>query len=507
MQSSRKRTLATYAVLVFSIPILYGGCNPCGNGKLDPGEQCDDGNNTPLDGCSPTCKNETPTACTSITGSALLAAAGSADREFGSYLTLASSQNLNTTNIVSALACNEGNGATAYMGIVKNNNGHKPDGFILTRVDQGIDAKTVLVYGNPNQAEYARTGPGLFKIDRSVTPNTVTMLDPDTGAIIPFTAAMPAAAALPEAESAPPAAGGEATTAEPLTPPDGVLMVQQPSIQALSVGADLTTPTAPCSFTTPAARECWQHHFSRPENQLGIISFVAGAVDAIIAGTLSTLGGVSLGATAVGTFWGLGDCTGKLHPCVDEFCHLGACDLITGKCGPVSAPPTPTAYICDDSCQTCKVDANGEGYCDGIRIDDVSLSTGADVPDSGNCSAHRDNPANVIIRFCGRTTGTSIVTEEDFWANGPCPEGWGCFNKTSQFRPSPLKSPHVMEKWVGCCSNLSANPRTCTSLTDTVGCLPVTFNAVAIICDSGPGSCSQFFPFQWNCVKSDLTGH
>ena len=31
----------------------------CGDGELDPGEQCDDTNATPLDGCSPTCRTET----------------------------------------------------------------------------------------------------------------------------------------------------------------------------------------------------------------------------------------------------------------------------------------------------------------------------------------------------------------------------------------------------------------------------------------------------------------
>jgi MYXO-CTERM domain-containing protein len=32
----------------------------CGNGQLDDGEQCDDGNTTDGDGCSAACQNETP---------------------------------------------------------------------------------------------------------------------------------------------------------------------------------------------------------------------------------------------------------------------------------------------------------------------------------------------------------------------------------------------------------------------------------------------------------------
>src|SRR4051794_1405055 len=32
----------------------------CGNGKVESGEQCDDGNTTSGDGCSATCLNENP---------------------------------------------------------------------------------------------------------------------------------------------------------------------------------------------------------------------------------------------------------------------------------------------------------------------------------------------------------------------------------------------------------------------------------------------------------------
>ena len=32
-----------------------GGCTKCGNGVVDVGEECDDGNNNSGDGCSNTC--------------------------------------------------------------------------------------------------------------------------------------------------------------------------------------------------------------------------------------------------------------------------------------------------------------------------------------------------------------------------------------------------------------------------------------------------------------------
>jgi large repetitive protein len=40
-----------------------GASTTCGNGTLDPGEQCDDGNQTPGDGCSATCQNEVEAVC------------------------------------------------------------------------------------------------------------------------------------------------------------------------------------------------------------------------------------------------------------------------------------------------------------------------------------------------------------------------------------------------------------------------------------------------------------
>lgn len=39
-------------------------CNMlCGNGRQDPGEQCDDHNNASSDGCSSTCQIEVPYKC------------------------------------------------------------------------------------------------------------------------------------------------------------------------------------------------------------------------------------------------------------------------------------------------------------------------------------------------------------------------------------------------------------------------------------------------------------
>src|SRR5690242_18073018 len=40
--------------------VSLGGPPPatCGNGQIDPGEQCDDGNTTSGDGCSATCQTE-----------------------------------------------------------------------------------------------------------------------------------------------------------------------------------------------------------------------------------------------------------------------------------------------------------------------------------------------------------------------------------------------------------------------------------------------------------------
>lgn len=39
----------------------------CGDGKMDPGEDCDDKNTVPADGCSADCHNEDPDACDGVT--------------------------------------------------------------------------------------------------------------------------------------------------------------------------------------------------------------------------------------------------------------------------------------------------------------------------------------------------------------------------------------------------------------------------------------------------------
>jgi cysteine-rich repeat protein len=40
-----------------------GSASACGNGVVQPGEQCDDGNLVPVDGCSPACTIDAPEAC------------------------------------------------------------------------------------------------------------------------------------------------------------------------------------------------------------------------------------------------------------------------------------------------------------------------------------------------------------------------------------------------------------------------------------------------------------
>src|SRR6185436_20339343 len=118
MWSCRKRQLATYAVLVFSIPLLYGGCNPCGNGTLQPdkGEECDDGNTLPIDGCDPTCKIEDPTSCVPSTTSVLLSAAAKDPQWTTLYQPAIAAAGLNLSGLTQVYECSEGNGPTSFFG-------------------------------------------------------------------------------------------------------------------------------------------------------------------------------------------------------------------------------------------------------------------------------------------------------------------------------------------------------------------------------------------------------
>jgi cysteine-rich repeat protein len=56
--------ITVFAILMFSSSYVsaqdpYGPAHYCGDGVVDTGEQCDDGNTTSGDGCSSTCQTET----------------------------------------------------------------------------------------------------------------------------------------------------------------------------------------------------------------------------------------------------------------------------------------------------------------------------------------------------------------------------------------------------------------------------------------------------------------
>jgi cysteine-rich repeat protein len=64
----RTGTLSTTAILVLLLASCGGDGGggisvECGNGQIEGAEECDDGNETPCDGCSPVCENETGFIC------------------------------------------------------------------------------------------------------------------------------------------------------------------------------------------------------------------------------------------------------------------------------------------------------------------------------------------------------------------------------------------------------------------------------------------------------------
>jgi cysteine-rich repeat protein len=163
----------------------------CGNGKLDPGEQCDDGNVKPLDGCSASCEVEQPTSCKNSTESAVRAVLGT-DPEFTGMLTRAEHLGYMVTRFKRPLQCSEGNAPTAYLAMLRPKERHGKHALILYRTDMPQWTRAVVFYTTGDLDQYITVPLVTLHVDRRTDPPNIEVLDPNTGERIEAAASKPA---------------------------------------------------------------------------------------------------------------------------------------------------------------------------------------------------------------------------------------------------------------------------------------------------------------------------
>jgi len=172
--------------LAISIGLICSACSAtlgeslCGNGILDPGEQCDDGNVKPLDGCSANCEIEQPTSCKTSTENAIRAALGN-DREFNGMLTRAESLGYVITRFKRPLQCSEGPAPTTYLAMLRSKDKRRGHAVIIYRTDMPQWMRTAVIYTAGDLDQYVMVPLVTLHVDRRNDPPTVEIFDPTTG--------------------------------------------------------------------------------------------------------------------------------------------------------------------------------------------------------------------------------------------------------------------------------------------------------------------------------------
>ncbi len=170
-----RSTLSVLAV-VFSLPFITGeGCNPCGNGKLDKGEQCDDGNNIGGDGCSADCKTETATSCGHSTVAAMQTAMTPWLGQFDALKSKMASLQFDTSTFRDVLACNEGGATTQWVGLVLSTKNGQKDGVLVLRTDAPKSFELTFYYSSGSKdVDQWMVTPSLIFLVHGTNPLVVT---------------------------------------------------------------------------------------------------------------------------------------------------------------------------------------------------------------------------------------------------------------------------------------------------------------------------------------------
>jgi cysteine-rich repeat protein len=462
----RSRTLTTFTVLVFSIPILYGGCNPCGNGKLDKGEQCDDGNNTPMDGCDGQCKLETASSCASRTGSQFLTAAG-ADAEAKQMLSLASVLKWDSTGsgIYDARECNEGGPTTWWFARFKvQKTNHNPDAIMWWRKDSPVGERVAFTHTDGGSNVWIEFRDYVIHKDHSGTPAIITITARDgtlirsgTDTAVSTTTTLPGAAAAPADMTLPErATGGQ---------------VGYPSPAFL----DFFVSDAEAQTTGPD--DCWLDYMTFLQklaeywdNHWGHINDASDHVEDCISHPASCDPTKPMQDIV---FFARDDDPPKAWaggPCTDKNCMRGTCidnDPSPQITDPLCSVPAGAVSDCNIGCnETCDTTT---GKCYGAKITSVvptpDLVVSAMIQNTNDnslwcpsasdpvfdnyLSPHDEYTPQLTIGWCGRIKMGDFPYISISW--DPCPPGWICTDG-SQGYPEAMPNPAVFKDGGECCS-------------------------------------------------------
>jgi cysteine-rich repeat protein len=470
MRSSRNRTLTTFAVLVFSIPLLYGGCNPCGNGKLDKGEECDDGNNVPGDGCSPRCKIESPENCTVATGTDFANAAAT-DAEVQNMLTIASGLHFGTTgsDVLTVNKCDEGLGTTSWVVKLRSKQGSQPDGLLVWRLDAPDGRRAFFTHLSSTQAvhRYVEFRDYVMDEDHSGSSVVLRMTGRDGTVFLPLPPGTAPGASAPASPSGPDTPGGHYGEPSPAFLDALVEWLGPASANAQAVDS--------CTAIWVASTLADAKYRDATSNKFG--DFLGAAINCVL-GDCSPKDVAQKGIDVAES--------GKPPPswdgakCTDLDCNRGKCRT-TGSFQPPATcvqdnpPVNDCNTACNEQCDTTT------GICAGAKVlavsvpgpitdDEVWRCGGAQNLAGYDCPAPGDPffenvvrqsniyTPNLTVSWCGRLsqTAATLVTEEC----GTSPPGWTCTQGSSfsfdKDMPNPVLLPHP--EW--CCSLGSPLPAT-----------------------------------------------
>jgi cysteine-rich repeat protein len=374
----------------------------CGDGRVEGTEQCDDGNRTPLDGCSAACAMEEPTHCFPTTEAEMRGALAGSDT-FHRLETYAADTLGFSSPLHSPLACSEGQGTTTYMAVLEHPDAQVEDAVLMSRTDLPGELATMLLHpiGSREYAVYT----SLFAIHLELLGNdqlkTLTILDLDGQALL---------------ESVAPATAEE-------------------------------WPFVDCDQAWAEVQSCRAAELAEHGAGIAAAAVVAGRCLAEL--TSECVGSFCLSCVAVLVelyrIAGVTDCSS-----LDEFtcstsaeCNVGVCRLLPGGsqrtlCDQIDPPIS----LCTGDCAECV-----DGECLGFEIVDVTPQP-YETPICLDCCSIDEVEGAPALRIT--TCGSPQFPVAAYSTHVDCPPDWQCFDGAHGF--STPENPIVWPEWARCWS-------------------------------------------------------